>query len=149
MRRKTCFAVLGIFAALTLIASACGGDDSDGTAAPAAAPEPAPAPEPAAAPEPAPAAEQAAADVTAAGGGTVTVRHTAGVGYTGPADQLADAENILLRGPDAIILAPVDTAGSVAIVDAAGCGRRARRERLDGGSRRQGLHDHAGRLPVR
>ena len=64
-------------------------------------------------------AEQAAADVTADGGGTVTVRHTAGVGYTGPADQLADAENILLRGPDAIILAPVDTAGSVAIVDAA------------------------------
>ena len=64
-------------------------------------------------------AEQAAADVTAAGGGTVTVRHTAGVGYTGPADQLADAENILQRGPDAIILAPVDTAGSVAIVDAA------------------------------
>jgi len=64
-------------------------------------------------------AEQAAADATAAGGGTVTVRHTAGVGYTGPADQLADAENILQRGPDAIILAPVDTAGSVAIVDAA------------------------------
>lgn len=49
----------------------------------------------------------------------VTVRHTAGEGYTGPADQLQDAENILQRGTDAIILAPVDTQGSVAVVDAA------------------------------
>ncbi len=64
-------------------------------------------------------AEQAAKDISEAGGPNVTVRHTAGVGYTGPADQLADAENILQRSPDALILAPVDTAGSIAIVDAA------------------------------
>lgn len=200
MRKTTLWATVGVLAALSLVAAACGGDDDGGAApapapapepAPAPAPEPAPAPapEPAPSPEPAPepppppepapeperepvvlneayfstpldcdvnsttddlvnytppaadgdyeidfmqvslaaeyyqamayGAEQAAADVTAAGGGAVTVRHTAGVGYTGPADQLADAENILLRGPDAIILAPVDTAGSVAIVDAA------------------------------
>ena len=178
------WAVLGIIAALVLVASACGNDDDPGetsapeptaasTPAPTAASTPAPTPEPTpeSAPEPveindeyfrtpldcdvnsttddllayappaadasyeidfmqvslaaeyyqamAYGAEQAAADVSAAGGGTVTVRHTAGVGYTGPADQLADAENILQRNPDAIILAPVDTAGSVAIVDAA------------------------------
>ena len=73
-------------------------------------------------------AEQAAADVTAASGGTVTVRHTAGVGYTGPADQLADAENILQRGPTPSPR-PRRHGRLGRHRGRRGCGRRARRER--------------------
>ena len=42
MRRKKLYAVIGILAALSLIAAACGDDDSGDTAAPAPAPPPEP-----------------------------------------------------------------------------------------------------------
>jgi ribose transport system substrate-binding protein len=55
------------------------------------------------------AAEEAGIDLTVLGG----------QGYTDPSQQLTDAENVISRGVDAIVLAPVDFDGSVPIVDSA------------------------------
>ena len=49
----------------------------------------------------------------------VTLHITAGQGYTTPTLQLQQAENVLQRGTDAIVLAPVDIQGSVPVVQAA------------------------------
>jgi ABC-type sugar transport system substrate-binding protein len=49
----------------------------------------------------------------------VDISMVAGKGYTSPGQQLADAENVLQRGTDALVLAPVDIKGSVPIVDKA------------------------------
>jgi ribose transport system substrate-binding protein len=49
----------------------------------------------------------------------VTLHITAGKGYTTPTLQLQQAENVLQRGTDAIVLAPVDIQGSVPVVQAA------------------------------
>jgi ribose transport system substrate-binding protein len=49
----------------------------------------------------------------------VTLHITAGQGYTTPTLQLQQAENVLQRKTDAIVLAPVDIQGSVPVVQAA------------------------------
>src|SRR4051794_5517050 len=49
----------------------------------------------------------------------VTLHITAGKGYTTPTLQLQQAENVLQRKTDAIVLAPVDIQGSVPVVQAA------------------------------